>query len=95
MMLPGYFGLYTNLVTGSFPATSLITRQTLSWEPAHPGLFADLDNGHYFSGADGMTTFAPHRDTVEVLRRLHQRRRRQDTLARLLAENVGSRPVRR
>jgi hypothetical protein len=49
MMLPGYFGLYTNLVTGSFPATNLITRQTLGWEPAQPNLFADLDNGHYFS----------------------------------------------
>ena len=48
LMLPGYFGLFTNLVTGSFPATNLITRQTLGWEPAQPGLFADLDNGHYF-----------------------------------------------
>jgi nucleoside-diphosphate-sugar epimerase len=50
LMLPGYFGQFTNLVTGSFPATSLITRQTLGWEPLQPSLFADLDNGHYFSG---------------------------------------------
>jgi hypothetical protein len=49
LMLPGYFGQFTNLVTGSFPATSLITRQALGWEPAQPGLFADLDNGHYFA----------------------------------------------
>jgi nucleoside-diphosphate-sugar epimerase len=48
LMLPGYFGQFTNLVTGSYPATSLITRQTLGWEPLHPNLFADLDNGHYF-----------------------------------------------
>ena len=48
LMLPGYFGQFMNLVTGSFPATSLITRQTLGWEPLQPGLFADLDNGHYF-----------------------------------------------
>jgi len=48
LMLPGYFGQFTNLVTGSFPATSLITRQSLGWEPSQPGLFADLDNGHYF-----------------------------------------------
>ncbi|WP_035803503.1 SDR family oxidoreductase [Kitasatospora mediocidica] len=25
------------------------TRQLLDWEPAHPGLIADLDQGHYFS----------------------------------------------
>src|ERR1700760_4352608 len=48
LMLPGHFGQFTNLVTGSFPATSLITRQTLGWNPAGPGLLADLDNGNYF-----------------------------------------------
>jgi nucleoside-diphosphate-sugar epimerase len=48
LMLPGYFGQFTNLVTGSFPATNLITRQTLGWEPTAPKLLADLDNGHYF-----------------------------------------------
>ena len=48
LMLPGYFGQFTNLVTGTFPATSLITREALGWDPAEPGLFADLDNGHYF-----------------------------------------------
>jgi nucleoside-diphosphate-sugar epimerase len=52
LMLPGYFGQFMNLVTGSFPATSLITRQTLGWDPAGPGLFADLDNGHYFPAPD-------------------------------------------
>jgi nucleoside-diphosphate-sugar epimerase len=25
------------------------TRQLLGWEPAHPGLIADLDDGHYFT----------------------------------------------
>jgi nucleoside-diphosphate-sugar epimerase len=48
LMLPGHFGQFMNLVTGSFPATSLITRQTLGWDPAGPGLLADLDNGNYF-----------------------------------------------
>ena len=48
LMLPGYFGMFTNLVTLDLPASSLITRQTLGWEPLQPSLFADLDNGHYF-----------------------------------------------
>jgi hypothetical protein len=25
------------------------TRQLLGWEPTHPGLIADLDDGHYFT----------------------------------------------
>ncbi|MHA3021583.1 SDR family oxidoreductase [Mycobacterium sp. BMJ-28] len=51
LMLPGYFGMFTDLATGSFPATSLLTRQALAWEPLQPNLFADLDNGHYFPAA--------------------------------------------
>jgi nucleoside-diphosphate-sugar epimerase len=50
LMLPGYFGMFTNLVTLDLPASNLITRQSLGWEPAAPKLLADLDNGHYFSG---------------------------------------------
>lgn len=50
LMLPGYFGMFTNLVTMDLPVSTLITRQTLGWEPIQPNLFADLDNGHYFSG---------------------------------------------
>jgi nucleoside-diphosphate-sugar epimerase len=49
LMLPGYFGFLANLVTLNLPASNLITRQTLGWEPAQPDLRADLDNGHYFS----------------------------------------------
>ncbi len=48
LMLPGYFGPLTNLVTLSLPASNRITRQTLGWEPTQPNLLADLDNGHYF-----------------------------------------------
>jgi nucleoside-diphosphate-sugar epimerase len=48
LMLPGYFGQFTNLVTMNLPATNLITRNVLGWEPAQPKLFADMDNGHYF-----------------------------------------------
>ena len=56
LMLPGYFGQFTNLVTMDLPATNRVTREALGWEPAGPGLFADLDNGHYFRPADGLST---------------------------------------
>jgi nucleoside-diphosphate-sugar epimerase len=48
LMLPGYFGFLANLVTLDLPASNLITRRTLDWEPTQPRLLADLDNGHYF-----------------------------------------------
>ncbi len=49
LMLPGYFGSLAYPVTMDLPASNLITRQTLGWEPAQPSLLADLDNGNYFS----------------------------------------------
>jgi nucleoside-diphosphate-sugar epimerase len=30
------------------PASSTLTRQLLGWQPTHPGLIEDLDQGHYF-----------------------------------------------
>lgn len=48
LMLPGYFGFLSAVVTLDLPASSIITRRVLGWEPVQPGLFADLDNGHYF-----------------------------------------------
>lgn len=48
LMLPGYFGFLANPVTLDLAASNVITRQTLGWTPAQPGLLADLDNGHYF-----------------------------------------------
>lgn len=48
LMLPGFFGFFANLVTLDLPASNLITRQILGWEPTQPSLLADLDNGHYF-----------------------------------------------
>ena len=50
LMLPGYFGFLANIVTQDYPASNLITRQTLGWEPAQPSLLADFGNGHYFPG---------------------------------------------
>ncbi|MDY7561372.1 hypothetical protein QN382_18345 [Pseudomonas sp. 10B1] len=48
LMLPGHFGFLANLVTLDTPTSNTITRRLLGWEPTQPGLFADLDNGHYF-----------------------------------------------
>jgi nucleoside-diphosphate-sugar epimerase len=55
LMLPGYFGFLANLVTLNLPASNLITRQTLGWEPTQPRLLADLDNGYYFPALDLLT----------------------------------------
>jgi hypothetical protein len=30
------------------PASSALTREQLGWEPTHPGLIEDLEQGHYF-----------------------------------------------
>jgi hypothetical protein len=29
-------------------ASSTLTRELLGWQPTHPGLLHDLDNGHHF-----------------------------------------------
>ena len=52
LMLPGHFGFLANVVTQSYPASNRITRRSLGWEPAQPGLLADLDNGRYFPSAE-------------------------------------------
>jgi nucleoside-diphosphate-sugar epimerase len=32
------------------PASGELTRELLDWQPTHPGLIDDLDQGHYFNG---------------------------------------------
>lgn len=44
----GPFGMVMTL--GIPPMSNAPTRQLLGWEPDHPGLIADLDEGHYFAG---------------------------------------------
>ena len=33
------------------PASNALTRELLGWQPTHPGLLADLDQGHYWNSA--------------------------------------------
>ena len=46
-----HFGPFGMIMTLGLPSmSSASTRQLLGWEPSHPGLIADLDEGHYFAG---------------------------------------------
>ena len=40
-----FLGLFAQLDN---PTSSALTRELLGWEPTHPGLIEDLDQGHYF-----------------------------------------------
>jgi nucleoside-diphosphate-sugar epimerase len=42
--LAGFIGLDS-------PASATITRELLNWQPTHPGLIEDLEQGHYFRSA--------------------------------------------
>ncbi|MBS2531541.1 SDR family oxidoreductase [Catenulispora sp. NF23] len=46
-----HFGGIGAFVGVDNPVSSTHTRQLLGWEPTHPGLIADLDEGHYFAGS--------------------------------------------
>jgi hypothetical protein len=43
-----HFGFLGGLVSLDNPTSSALTRQLLGWQPTHPGLIDDLDEGHYF-----------------------------------------------
>ncbi|NDZ79539.1 SDR family oxidoreductase [Streptomyces sp. SID10853] len=43
-----HFGLLAPLVSLDSPASSALTRERFGWEPTHPGLIADIGEGHYF-----------------------------------------------
>ncbi|MFI5874387.1 SDR family oxidoreductase [Streptomyces sp. NPDC051445] len=47
-----HFGWLGDLVGRDIPASSAMTRKLLDWRPEHPGLIADLDEGHYFGKGD-------------------------------------------
>jgi nucleoside-diphosphate-sugar epimerase len=43
-----HFGFLGRLVSADNPTSSAATRELLGWQPTHPGLIEDLDQGHYF-----------------------------------------------
>ncbi|NYH43820.1 nucleoside-diphosphate-sugar epimerase [Micromonospora jinlongensis] len=43
-----HFGFLGSFVQIDNPTSSAITRELLGWTPTHPGLIADLHEGHYF-----------------------------------------------
>jgi nucleoside-diphosphate-sugar epimerase len=43
-----HFRSFALFITLDVPMSGTGTRQTLDWKPEHPGLIADLDQGHYF-----------------------------------------------
>jgi nucleoside-diphosphate-sugar epimerase len=44
-----HFGFLAGFAGLDGPVTSTATRDLLGWQPAHPRLLADLDEGHYFA----------------------------------------------
>jgi nucleoside-diphosphate-sugar epimerase len=46
-----HFGFLAMLIGLDNPVSTLATRRILGWEPTHPGLLEDFDNGDYFAAA--------------------------------------------
>jgi len=44
----GHFGFLGSFVQLDNPTSTELTRQRTGWQPTHPGLIADLEEGHYF-----------------------------------------------
>ena len=45
---PERFGFLAGFIGLDSPASSALTRELAGWQPAHPGLLEDLEQGHYF-----------------------------------------------
>jgi nucleoside-diphosphate-sugar epimerase len=45
-----HFGFLAAFLGVDSPASSARTRDLLAWQPTHPGLIDDLEEGHYFNG---------------------------------------------
>ncbi len=46
-----HFGWLGGFLAIDSPASSVLTRELLDWQPAQPGLIDDLGKGHYFHNA--------------------------------------------
>lgn len=46
-----HFGLLASLVSIDSPTSSALTRERFGWQPTHPTLIADVEEGHYFKDA--------------------------------------------
>lgn len=44
-----HFGWLGPFVANDNPTSNDLTRERLGWQPVHPGLISDLEEGHYFS----------------------------------------------
>ena len=44
----GHFAWLAGFLAADSPASSALTRGLVGWQPTHPGLIDDLDQGHYF-----------------------------------------------
>jgi nucleoside-diphosphate-sugar epimerase len=47
----GHFGLFGLFAAMDVPASGVLTEERFGWQPTHPGLIADLNEGHYFQDA--------------------------------------------
>jgi len=43
-----HFGWIANFFGADVPASAKLTKERTRWQPTHPGLIADLEQGHYF-----------------------------------------------
>jgi nucleoside-diphosphate-sugar epimerase len=43
-----HFTWLEHFLAADSPASSALTREMLGWQPTHPGLIDDLNQGHYF-----------------------------------------------
>lgn len=47
---PEHFTWLAHFLALDSPASSVVTRELLDWQPVQSGLISDLEEGHYFSG---------------------------------------------